>query len=900
MRFGWMVLLAACSGDKETGDTAVPLVGPVLTHTPPVGATEGVAIDVEVTATDAEGVEEVTLFHRVAGETTWVQTPMAPGEGDAWVATLASTDVDDPEVEYYFRAMDGGDVPATSYLPAESTSDPYLLPVSVIGTPLPFVEDFEHESDQSITDLGWSNASISFRGYAWETNTAQAYDGTRSAYHARGHSEASAMEDWLLSPALDFSGVPSAQVTWREYGQAVDNADHGLWVSTSSRDPNDGTYVAVAEVLPFAPDGEWGRSAVYDLSAYAGQSTVYLAWRFVGQNADDWYIDDVEVRELTADLVLDVSVAPSPIGPGDAGVVTVDVTNLGTVDATGLTATVTFPEGGATSAGSGAVSDVSAGGTGSGGVDITIDAATPDNSYVAYAVELTDGTTTWTAEGDLTVGYASTATFTFDPSDVADVDVIIGVGDPASPTWSYEETLSSVAGEPVSIVLDVTDQYTLLPPAAGDLRWFAYVDPEIAGTVDDFSISYGGETFTASVLPTIVPGGDTVWLPEPPDFSATATTTPSTVTPGDVGVWIDLSLTNDGADTQGPLTATLSTDDPDATVITGGPVAYTSGVFEGGDTVTQPAIFQFDVAATHTDSSPIVFDLTLDDGVESWVVPVNVAVPWAALEITRIEIDDDGRDGIIDSGEEAELTFQLTNIGDLPTEGRVYGTLTAESSSTATVTVDTNEESWSQLASGRSDTQDDPFTVNVSGAEGDTIDLLLTLNDDVNTYSARTTLRIGEPPFQSLDSSGDPVGDSLGGDFDFVGGSYRVDGDILQILLESDTAFDPERLFIEAWGYSTIADWTYYRIVIQPGDNQVQGYNSGFTDISVPVVTYPSATEVQIDVTLADLGLAVDSIELGFATGWCGPPEYYCDHFPDGWGYPYDSWSPGLFYSLSW
>ena len=68
----------------------------------------------------------------------------------------------------------------------------------------------------------------------------------------------------------------------------------------------------------------------------------------------------------------------------------------------------------------------------------------------------------------------------------------------------------------------------------------------------------------------------------------------------------------------------------------------------------------------------------------------------------------------------------------------------------------------------------------------------------------------------------------------------------------------------------------------------------------MPVVTYPSATEVQIDITLADLGLAVDSIELGFATGWCGPPEYYCDHFPDGWGYPYDSWNPGLFYSLSW
>ena len=37
-----------------------------------------------------------------------------------------------------------------------------------------------------------------------------------------------------------------------------------------------------------------------------------------------------------------------------------------------------------------------------------------------------------------------------------------------------------------------------------------------------------------------------------------------------------------------------------------------------------------------------------------------------------------------------------------------------------------------------------------------------------------------------------------------------------------------------------------------------------------------------------------------FAAGWCGPDEYYCDHYPDGWGYPYVGWSPWLFYSIDW
>ena len=44
---------------------------------------------------------------------------------------------------------------------------------------------------------------------------------------------------------------------------------------------------------------------------------------------------------------------------------------------------------------------------------------------------------------------------------------------------------------------------------------------------------------------------------------------------------------------------------------------------------------------------------------------------------------------------------------------------------------------------------------------------------------------------------------------------------------------------------------------------------------------------VFLDLGIAVMDLALDGFSMGFAAGWCGPPEYYCDLFPDGWGYPF-------------
>lgn len=899
-----LAVVVACDGGKEPIDSGVEFEGPVLAHTPPDAVVEGTALSLVVTATDADDVASVTLYHRISGDTSWVQAPMVPGEGDSWTAELEASDIDDPGIEYYFKAVDGGDTPASSYLPLESTADPFVVAVAVVGRPLPFLESFEHADDEELTTLGWANASLAFRGYGWETTTAQSTDGTRSVFHSRGHTDASEMEDWLITPALDLSAVATAQVSWQERGANVSVADHGLYVSTGSRDPADGDYVAVAEALPAPTEGAWGRSAIYDLSAYAGSPTVYLAWRFVGDAADDWYIDDVRVTELAPDLTLTAEVEPSPIDPGGTGTFRVHVDNAAIVDAAGLTVSVAFPDGGASVAeASVPVDTVPAGGSGSADLSLTVDAATPDNSYVPYVVTATDGASTWTAEGDLLVGLASTADIAWSPSAEGAVVLTLGVGDPDAPSWEqvvYEGTTAA----PVELSVDITDQGAFLPPAAGDQRWFLLVSSEVAGAVDALTITHDGVAYDATELPLVLAAESTyTWLPEPPAFEASVTTAPDPLVPGQTGAALDLRLYNVGAATQGGVVATLASADADLTVTDGGPVVVSDGPLAAGETVDLVGVFDFDVAASHVDSSPLSAELVLDDGVESWLLPLELPVPYPSLTLGEIEIDDDNRDGELDADEEADLELEIVNAGDLSTDGELSAVLSVEATSTASATIEGNPASYRTLLPGRSDTPDDPWTLQIDGgADGDTLDLLLTLTDDVRSYEVRTTLRLGEPPWAALDSDGDAEGDVLEGwDFDLTGGQWRVDDGVLQLRLSSAGPFDPDTLFIESWGYSTVADWTLYRIVLQSGVATVEGYDgSGFTTISSPVVSYPSDTVVQLDITLADLGLSLDTLSLGFASGWCGPPEYYCDHFPDGWGYPYDTWYSSLFFDLSW
>lgn len=900
-----LLLLLACDEAADSG-TVTRFEGPVLVHEAPTGAVEGQAVTLSVTATDVDGVAVVQFFSRTEGQPIWVPGAME-NDGDVWSASVPA--VSSPGLEYYFRAVDLGETPSDSYLPEGAPGEPFLVPVQAIGRAFPFVETFEPPDPNvpTITELDWHSASLGFRGYGWDLSAGKSHGGDYAVFHSRGPADITPPEDWLISPAIDLTAAPSAQVVWYEYGVSADEANHGLYISVGSADPEDGAYVPVEAALPAAPEGGWGKSRAYDLSAWVG-NVVYLSWRFEGADADDWYIDDVAVTELQPAFTPSWTTEPAVLAPGTTASLIVTVLNDSPIDAAGLTVTAEFPEGGASaSAPTATIGDLAAGASGEARFAIDLAPEVPDNSYVPLTLTVSAGAVSVVEDTRLLIGEASTASVEWLALADGALKLVVGVGDPAAPDWSV--TLANgtaITGETV-YTADITEAVEFLPAGPGDGRWWVEAATASGGAVMDFSITFDGVTESSTMAPLAVDAAesDVCYLPEPPDLAVSSIgTTPSELDPGTLGATMNFTLTNNGAVTADVLTATLVSADPDLTVLDGGPIVIGSTALDAGDSTRTLDAFRFDVAASHIDSTDLDATLLLTDGVESWALDVGLPVPFPVFAITGVVIDDSGGDGILDADETADLEFRITNIGDEASDSLVRAVLSVEATSTATAVAGVNDENVGSVGALSTKTVDDFELTVTGGAPGDTVDLLLTLTDSSRTYEARQQLVLGEPPWQPMDDLGDGGGDVVGaGDFDVSAGWYRVIDGVLQMRLVSSTVFDPSLLFVEAWGESPAADYGLYRILVQSGNSGLQGYDFStgtFYNLDDPGLSYPDAYSVQWDIPIDGMGLTFDEFSLGFGAGWCGEPDYYCDHFPDAWGYPYVAFSTYDWFALSW
>ncbi|MSQ01836.1 MAG: hypothetical protein EXR71_08080 [Myxococcales bacterium] len=902
------LVMAACTPEPEPDDWA-RYAGPSLAHVVPPSPVEGVAVSLTVTATDPDGVAQVALYYRTAGDGTWRPAATA-ATGDSYAVVVPAESVEAPGLEYYFKAIDLGDPAAMSDLPTAGPSQPFSLPVTVIGRTMPYTEDFEFDETEfaAIETAGWVNSSLTFKGYAWELSATQAQSGSYAVYHARGSSEvAIPPDDWLVSPPIDLKAVADAQVRWQEYAVSPGRARHGLYISTGSSDPADGAYVAVAEDLPPAADRAWGESANYDLSAWVG-NVVYLAWRFEGTDGDDWYLDDVEVTALEPDLSATFVVTPAPIYPGNSGAIVVTVTNAATVAAAEVSVTVAFPDGGASvAAATQSVGGLAAGASVDAPFELSIDPTTADNSYVPVTVTVSAADRLETLTGKVLVGQSSSAAVDWEGLSEGTLKLVVGVGDHDAPDWSTVLVSGTAPADVTRYAADITDAWAFLPPEAGSRRWWVEADSESGGIIQSFSIRYGGGSVESTMVPLAVDalGSGVCYLPAPPDLSVSAlTTSPPELDPGTTGFTVSFTATNLGAETSGPVWATLESTDADLTITVGGPVEVDPDLFEYGERITLSDAFIANVAANHVDSKDLTAQVVLSDGVETWTVPVAFAVPFPVPTITGVTIDDDGGDGILDPDESAELEFRVTNLGDESTSGQVIAVLSVEASSTAGAVADDNDESVGALSPGDTNTVDRLYVDVDSSAAGDTVDLLLTLTDNLRTYEARLQLVLGDAPWQPMSDVGDAEGDLVvPGDFDVVSGTYRYVDGTLQMRLVSRDSSDQAHLFVEAWATSPAADYGIYRMLAQSGIGSLQGYDfsSGtFYDLDDPTVSYPDANTVQFDLPVEYMKLTFQEISIGFGAGWCGEPDYYCDHYPDRWGYPYTGYDTTDWFNMEW
>lgn len=118
-------------------------------------------------------------------------------------------------------------------------------------------------------------------------------DGTdnKCALHAF---KAGTQDNWMISPALDLSSPGALSVRCKNMFSGMWYQHHGIYISTTGTNPEDFTLLQEYST----GDGEW-QTLEIDLAAYSG-NTVYIGFNYKGDNADNWYIDDVVVNQSSS------------------------------------------------------------------------------------------------------------------------------------------------------------------------------------------------------------------------------------------------------------------------------------------------------------------------------------------------------------------------------------------------------------------------------------------------------------------------------------------------------------------------------------------------------------------------------------------------------------------------
>ena len=233
----------------------------------------------------------------------WVPAPYNTGfnpesNNDEYFAEIGNAQGLAPGTYYYasrFRYLGG---PFTY----GGTGGPWDGAASVSGiltvTPcnaytVPFSEDFEVSSP---TLPCWLSYNADGGGTAWALSTIynNTPGGQRSALHSYG--DISYDEDgWLVSPPVSIPSSGQVDLAFWSYNTYPDDyGKNSVLISTGSGNPDDGEFVEIWS--PAVVAGSWTET-ILSLATYAGQN-IFIAFRYEGNFAHGWYLDDVFIGTL--------------------------------------------------------------------------------------------------------------------------------------------------------------------------------------------------------------------------------------------------------------------------------------------------------------------------------------------------------------------------------------------------------------------------------------------------------------------------------------------------------------------------------------------------------------------------------------------------------------------------
>jgi hypothetical protein len=140
--------------------------------------------------------------------------------------------------------------------------------------------------------------------YSVKSNKDWAWDGTYQEMTANGYGGDVGSDDWLISPAINLTGVSDPILTFKTWTKYTDSGNPNplqVFISTNysgSGDPSLATWGALQCTLPAANSGSWTSSG--DVSLAAFHQKVYIAFEYkssgvTSSTASKWEVDTFKV-----------------------------------------------------------------------------------------------------------------------------------------------------------------------------------------------------------------------------------------------------------------------------------------------------------------------------------------------------------------------------------------------------------------------------------------------------------------------------------------------------------------------------------------------------------------------------------------------------------------------------
>jgi len=161
-------------------------------------------------------------------------------------------------------------------------------------------EGFDGARILAVPPTGWTILNLDASSTTWKSSNAKYRSPDSSALMAYNYSVN--QDDWLVLPPLDLTGAVAPKWSFYEDQNYWTDADHHRLYAVVGSSFNLADTVLLADYTPanHTIGGFAGAPVEVSLTPYANQPVVWLAFRYTGLNADNWYIDDVKIAEPPA------------------------------------------------------------------------------------------------------------------------------------------------------------------------------------------------------------------------------------------------------------------------------------------------------------------------------------------------------------------------------------------------------------------------------------------------------------------------------------------------------------------------------------------------------------------------------------------------------------------------